>query len=349
MKYNAATLDPIFSKLKDCKDPSSFYGSANGMEAEHKRILLIIHEDRYADPTLKARAKFTSMLLLTLHELAIKQIAAGTYGRPNAVDITIASAKKTYHASQLIHKGSIANIYKGEDSKGNPVVIKVPLLPASNALIKNEAKMIQMIQAHKDPTVATRLTPQLLDTFAIKDGSVNRQINVFEYTEGWLSLQQVKNVYPHGVDPRDMAWMFNRMLACLIMLKEVGIVHGGLTLSNMLIHPEGHNGFLIDFCYAVKCGERVKIKARNTILAPEIAAKLPADDLADIYSLSALFKQMLGNGPGMMQINNFLHGPVLKKSFRPTCLEVYNTFRERLETLYGPKRFREFNPKQTTN
>ena len=55
------------------------------------------------------------------------------------------------------------------------------------------------------------------------------------------SLAQVHAAYPRGLDPRDAAWMWRRLLVALGTVHAAGVVHGAVLPDHVLIHPDLHD------------------------------------------------------------------------------------------------------------
>ena len=68
--------------------------------------------------------------------------------------------------------------------------------------------------------------------------------------DGFVSLSQVRAAYPRGVDPRDAAWMWRRLLVAIGVAHRAGLVHGAVLPDHVLIHPAEHGLVLVDWCYS---------------------------------------------------------------------------------------------------
>ena len=64
------------------------------------------------------------------------------------------------------------------------------------------------------------------------------------------SLEEVRAAYPAGIDARDMAWMWRRLLTVLGFVHEQRLVHGCVTPDHVLIEPREHKLVLIGWCGA---------------------------------------------------------------------------------------------------
>lgn len=63
----------------------------------------------------------------------------------------------------------------------------------------------------------------------------------YQVPDGMMSLREVHEAYPDGLDGRDWAWMLRRIL---MTLATAGRPHGALSVDTVLIHP-GQHGVLL--------------------------------------------------------------------------------------------------------
>ncbi len=68
------------------------------------------------------------------------------------------------------------------------------------------------------------------------------------------SLEEVRAAYPNGIDPRDMAWMWRRILTVLSLVHCRRTAHGAVTPDHLLIEPREHKLLLIGWCGAAYFG-----------------------------------------------------------------------------------------------
>ena len=75
-----------------------------------------------------------------------------------------------------------------------------------------------------------RTVPELRDSFTYRDQSsgADHVVNVLDHPQGMVSLAAVRSAYPDGLDPRDVAWMWRRLLVALGVAHRAGLVHGAV-------------------------------------------------------------------------------------------------------------------------
>lgn len=243
----------------------------------------------------------------------------------------------------LVAAGDIANLYAVH---GGAALLKLPRLPVDNDLLAAEARALGTLQRDGDPKHRA-YAPRLIETFTHEDPAtgVRRTANVVARQRGFVSLAAVARAYPHGVDPRDAAWMWRRLLTGLGWAHRAGIVHGAVLPEHVLIHPGEHGLVLVDWCYSVAPGGRIPalVAAHRDSYPPEVIARQPPSEATDIYLATTMMRALIG--PAL---------PAALRRFADGCLYAAPRMRpqdawrllaeldELLEHLFGPRRFREF-------
>ena len=243
----------------------------------------------------------------------------------------------------LVAAGDIANLYAVD---GGAALLKLPRQPADNDLMTAEADALRALERAGDPKFRA-YAPRLIETFTHEDPAtgVRRTANVVARQRGFVPLADVARAYPDGVDPRDAAWMWRRLLAGLGWAHRAGVIHGAVLPGHVLIHPAEHGLVLVDWCYSVAPGGRIPalVAAHRDSYPPEVPAREKATEATDIYHATVLMRDLIGSAL-----------PPALRRFADGCLYAAPRMRpqdawrllaeldELLEHLYGPRRFREF-------
>ncbi|MFI6324237.1 hypothetical protein ACIBG8_42390 [Nonomuraea sp. NPDC050556] len=136
----------------------------------------------------------------------------------------------------MIHQGGTAVLY----AKGDQV-LKVTRDPADNQLLKREAIALRTIAAEADPTLMPYI-PRLIETLRVRGHRTNL---ISRAPDGFVTLERV------GVrDPRDIAWIWRRLLVAVGVAHSTGISHGAVLPRHVLVHPIEHGLILVDWCRA---------------------------------------------------------------------------------------------------
>ena len=246
-----------------------------------------------------------------------------------------------YRVGAIAHLGDIANLY--ELDRGQ--FLKQPRSPANNDLMEREARALQRIAVQGDPRYLPYL-PRLVDTFRHRDPSTGkeRRVNVLGGVPHLISLAEVMRRRPDGLDPRDAAWMWRRLLVSLGEAHNAGVVHGAVVPDHILIEPTDHGVVLVDWCYSVVDG------------LDHIPAVVPR--YADWYPPEVHKRQTPGPGTDIAMAARTMtavmggHAPAALLAFAGGCSlpslqsrpdDAWHLLEELddvLERLYGPRTFR---------
>lgn len=305
--------------------PEDIFGVAMNLPALKKsfhHIAIVVHPDKYATDAAASRlAQDLFSKLVVWMNSAEAKMERGTYGdrtphepppppKPKAAPQIIETPKRRYVVKDLIAQGDIADVYactyveKGRSGDGDhPAAFKIAQSAADNDLLENESRTLSAMYppAQKEERFY-RYLPKPVDSFLLKSGSgPARRVNVMQLAEGYVSLAEVMTAYPHGLDYRDVVWMFKRNLACLWYLhRQKLVVHGAVIPTHLLVHPTGHGAKVVDYCYAVRDWPSGKnhvkaiSKAWKAYYAPEILRKEPPTPAADLYMLAKIIVKLLG-------------------------------------------------------
>ncbi|GAA3336347.1 hypothetical protein GCM10020358_08140 [Amorphoplanes nipponensis] len=256
-------------------------------------------------------------------------------GRP------LTTGRATYRVGGLVASGDIAELYAVD---GDAALLKLPRQPADNDLVRAEAAALTTLAADGDPKFRA-YAPRLLESFTHEDADrVRRTATVTTRQRGFVSLAEVHAAYPAGLDPRDVAWMWRRLLTGLGWAHRAGLVHGAVLPEHVLIHPAEHGLVLVDWCYAVPAGAAVPaLVARHRAAYPgEVPARQPATAATDIFMATGLMLRLIRHPPDALR--RFARGCRYDKPrMRPQdAWRLLAELDELLGDLYGPRRFRAF-------
>jgi hypothetical protein len=239
-------------------------------------------------------------------------------------------------------KGDIANFYAVRAG-----LLKLPRKVADNDLMDRETAAL--IQLHHGGDCRFRAYfPRLVQVQRMRDprsGAV-RHGNVIEKLAGFRSLTEVRSAFPGGVDARDVAWMWRRLLVAIGAAHRAGLIHGAVLPEHVLIHPDEHGLVLVDWCYSLREPARVlpAIVARyRDWYPPEVLAGGPAGTDADIWLATRCMTELMGERRPA-RLAAFAAGSLLANpSRRPQdAWRLLAELDELLERLYGPRTFRPF-------
>jgi hypothetical protein len=367
-------LQRLANTLKNAKCPEDVFGILAGTMEDKLRkcqdsfryLVKLSHPDHFTADDDKKVATEAFKLLNPLYEQAQRKIKDNTYGDNKPVkdapiptpapaasgNIEIKTKKATYTLKKILWTGSISDVFELTDKE----VMKISRVPADNDLINAEAKALK--ELHKDVTPAPQNLPELMDSFLLPDpiNRIARQANVLTYNPKLVSVEQVISAYPKGIDARDMAWMFRRVLAATWYAHQHEIVHGAVLPPHILLNLETHGIILWDWCFSVKFdNSNLKaVDAKYGAYYPKsVFDKKPATVALDIYMAATTMIKLLGGDPATKnipisvpkEIRQILRACTMDPSGFDDAKEIHDEFTATIGKLFGPPEFREFKLK----
>jgi hypothetical protein len=302
----------------------------------YRRLARLLHPDT-APP---GRADEAEAAFVRLTALWRRHTGAGP---------TLTTARGAYPLGPVLATGDLAVLRAG----GPDTVLKIPRRPADNDLMGREADALTRLHTVADARHRA-YAPRLVESFRHRgpDGT-ERRINALQRLRGFHTLAEVRALHPGGLDPRDAAWMWRRLLVALGWAHRAGIVHGAVLPEHVLIHPAQHGLALIDWCYSTERGDTVPalVERHRALYPSEVTGRRPATEATDIHLASACVGQLMGDR-APKPLRAFLHGCTLPapglRHGGPQARRPHDAWRllaeldEVLERLYGPRTFRPF-------
>jgi hypothetical protein len=239
----------------------------------------------------------------------------------------------------LVARGDIANLYATSGG-----LLKIARDPADNDLMRHEAAALRQLTGVQDRFRA--YFPQLIRAERHTDPGTGlaRRANVLARLDGFRTLAEVGAAFPDGVDPRDAAWMWRRLLVAVGASARAGVIHGAVVPEHVLIHPGQHGLVLADWCYSVPTGRLRAAPARyRSWYPPDVLAGQPAGPDLDIWLATRCMTQL--TGPRLpAPLAAFARGCRLASPRRrpPDAWALLAELDDLLGQLYGPRRFRPF-------
>jgi hypothetical protein len=248
-----------------------------------------------------------------------------------------------YRLGRIAHTGDLADLY----DVGGGQLLKLPRRPANNDLMDREADALRTLACDGDPRYLPYV-PRLVDSFRHRDPDTGaeRRVTVLGSTLNLHPLTTVRRAYPTGLDPRDAAWMWRRLLVALGFAHRAGVVHGAVLPTHVLIEPVDHGVVLVDWCYSSRGGAPVPALVPDyTDWYPrEVRTRQEPGPGTDIAMAARCMTDLMGDR-APQPLRTFAAGcqpPALRQ--RPDdAWRLLGELDEMLERLYGPRRFRPFS------
>lgn len=273
-----------------------------------------------------------------------------TYTSATTITTMPALPPVRYQDFEPLSAGDIAQLYRARQVSPSqmPVIVKLAGELADNAWLQHEATALHTL-AGNAAQYAKHL-PTLLDQFRMDDG---RLANVLAPCEGY-DLHALRQHFTQGLDAQHVFWIFRRALSVLGYAHSQGILHGNIEPAHIIVRPQDHNVWLVDWCYAVLRPKETGMgfRALNAgYSAPEVAERKAPLPAADLYSLGLTMLYLLGGDPAQQQIPPQTPEPLarlLRFLLRPSAIQrpqeawvLYHELEVMREKIYGPHQFLE--------
>jgi hypothetical protein len=309
------TGDEAIALIEAATDPRALFGRDPG--CEYRRLARLTHPD-VSPGGARAAAAFAKLTAL--------------WQRYRAESLP----------ARLAFSGDIANLYEHDHG-----LLKITRDPADNDLLDREAAALARLRGAGDKRLLA-YAPALIGCQRHKapDTGVERRANLISRLDGFVTLADVHAAYPAGLDPRDAAWMWRRLLVAVGFAHRAGVIHTAVVPEHVLIHPVEHGLILVDWCYAITQpgGLAVAVPAAYADWYPaEVRSRQsPGPDL-DIWLATRCMTHLMG-GLAPQPLAAFGRGCMLPgPGRRPSdAWRLLGELDAVLERLYGPRTFRPF-------
>ncbi|MFC5187937.1 molecular chaperone DnaJ [Actinomadura harenae] len=322
--------------LERAVSPADVFGEDEAEAARlYRRLARLVHPDAAPDGSSRHFARLSELW----------------HARRAAATPVLEAGRRRFRLGATLASGDVAELYAAEASEDGgrwrSVVVKMPRDPSDNDLMAREEEALRTLRRDGDPRFRAYV-PDLVTTFRHRDPGTGetRGVDVLAPLTGFVSFAQVSAAHPDGVDPRDAAWMWRRLLVALGFAHRAGVVHGAVLPDHVLVHPEKHGLVLADWCYSVtRPGGRVPamVDRHASLYAPEIPAREPAVPGTDVYMASRCVARLMGDrAPAALR--RFVAGCTLPAPHRRPrdAWRLLAELDELLERLYGRRTFRPF-------
>ncbi|GAA4103124.1 molecular chaperone DnaJ [Actinomadura miaoliensis] len=335
-------LDEALALLDRVRTPAEVFGDDTAEAPRvYRRLARVLHPDANGGRTQEAFARLNALWR----------------GYRRADPHTITTPRHSYPLLGRVACGDLADLYRSHYGAAGPrdgeVLVKMPRDPRDSDLMEREAVALRRLREDGDARFRPYV-PNLVATFRHQDAATGarRRVNVVDRLMGFHSLAEVRAAHPGGVDPRDAAWMWRRLLVALGFAHRAGVLHGAVLPEHVLIHPERHGLVLVDWCYSVSGGHAAtdtggRVPAMVDRYAdwypPEVPARRTASPATDIHMATRCITHLMGDrAPKAMRL--FARGCRLPAQERRPgdAWRLLAELDELLERLYGPRRFRPF-------
>ena len=295
----------FYSRISQMNSPENLFGELSGnskteilqsLSEIYKDLIKKFHPDKYslADAYTRYLAGEISGIINEFNSQAKKQIELETYSKgisssANEVSFEIKTKLRVYRIFEHFMEADYANLFRGEFRTSKTgverVCVKIIRDKADNDLIRREVQILKSIQ-HKS-------LPVFFDEFRTTEGELGL---IERFIEGY-DLFAIQEKYSNGLPVEHVCWILERLLSVLGFLHYNKIIHANIEPGNIIVRPEDHNVFLIDFLFAIPNANTTNETyscLNEPYSAPEVKLKKRPIPASDIYSIGKSMLFLLG-------------------------------------------------------
>lgn len=350
-------LNILHQRLKYAKFPEEIFGVLTGTPVEMENTgrsvyycyARLSHEDHYEE-SQKPHARATFQELNRLWSEAKQRILNGAYGTTKATigpNVVIKTKQHVYTASSLLATGDKSNLYLAVNETATEVIVKISRSHTVNDLLETEVKHLTSLQLAATGTEKmVDYYPLVVDSGLVREtGSLlSRRVTVFSSRPGFMTLEKILQTFPEGLDGRHIVWLGNRLWTALAFAHNLGLIHGALLPSHLLVHPGDHGLMLVDWGASVGTGERVSVisPAFRDWYPIEIASKSPTDVTLDIYMAARCLFHASQDGVRLdYRLKRILVACLLPNPARRSsdAWSIFDAWQDAALAAYGPRKF----------
>ncbi|MBU1180360.1 protein kinase [Patescibacteria group bacterium] len=284
----------------------------------------------------------------------IESVTRPTFLTEDNREVELEISGRRYKIGRQIAEGDLSVIYEGEiiegEGQGNLIIVKIIDDPEDNEFALNEIRVLKLLRDTDAPQL--KHLPVFYDRFMTQ----GRRYGVILSRLDGYDLDFLRKVYPDGVPPEHVGWIFARILSAIGYAHSRGIVHCNLEPAHILVRPKDHNVFLADWSYAAmdvfESDAKFKVRNEAGFSAPEVEDGAVSHPSADLFSVGKCMIYLLGGDIETDEmyediderLQNFIRYFVIK-SASARAQEAWVLYRQLVELrkeIYGELRFREF-------
>jgi Lipopolysaccharide kinase (Kdo/WaaP) family len=201
---------------------------------------------------------------------------------------------------------------------------------------------------------ATRV-PEVVHRGSMQSPEGERSALVLRHASGFThTLDDVRQTFPDGVEPRHAVWMWRRMLETLGWMHRAGFAHGALVPRHLLVHARDHGVRIIGWSCATRLNTSEALPAlieNSGIDYPESLLKDGRSTRATDIAMSARsIRHVLARADGSLSAHVPIAMADLVQAYAaadPSCSEdaweVSNEVAAAARSVFGPPAFVSFH------
>lgn len=316
------TIIDIIENAKCYADIFGLVDNPKDLQVNYHNLTKLVFPD-HAPVDLFDLASRAFQLVNDSHTKAKQALADGTYlthFKLNKTTLTISSPLHKYEVYDDPTNGDFTKVYLSTDKK----IIKVSKSPKYNSVLQNEFTFNNK----------TKYTPDPVEIFEVINGGKNYVVAVYKYDDGYVTLKEIHDRYPDGIDVSKHSWIFRRILGQCMLAHHNGLVNCAITPEHILVHPINREPLHLGWAHALKIGTKPTriIKDRSNFYPKNLLSKNPVDSHVDLYMAGQTMLYLIDNS----KVDKEVLDTINKLSLPKTKLDViFEDLTQAIRNAYG--------------
>lgn len=241
--------------------------------------------------------------------------------------LTVVIDERPVSVLERFAAGQFCNLYRcREGSAERQSVFTIVRAAHDNERLAHESRvLVSLAQADTDGKFAA-FFPQSSACVPIRDSvqspprtaAVRRYAKEISGPDELYTLGEVRGAYPDGIDARDMAWIWRRLLNVLGFAHSAGFVHAAIRQDHVLIEPRAHKLVLIGWSAATRTGH--------------------AQPALDLHGAANCMLRLLDPGSDAAILRHLERAAESEDAWR-----ILGDFDRLIDAMWGPRQFRPFS------
>lgn len=259
--------------------------------------------------------------------------------------------KSSLNSGKILHVGEISDIYEYIDDNGLIVpdkAYKISREDNGSNLLEKEFETINTILDNSDE----KFRPLFHAAYDLQHLENHLVASEIEYKSDLVSMQQVLDAYPDGIDPKDVVWMWKRALIPLYLSHQSDLIHGSVIPPHILLDLDEHIAILVDWTASEDVGTKIEnFHADYTdYYTFDALLEEPCNEFTDIYMLTMCIIKLLGGDlktktvPDSVpkELRAIIRASMMKDMNLTDASFIHSQIDKTIVNLWGPKVWRDF-------
>ncbi|MFL6194689.1 MAG: hypothetical protein ACJ75H_11000 [Thermoanaerobaculia bacterium] len=220
----------------------------------------------------------------------------------------------------LVARGEVSDVYAAARARlpTERALLKVLRDPRDVSGLDNEWEVLTRLRGTSSSAGFSERIPQPVARGRITAGALEGSHAIlYRWADGFVhTFEDVRRVFPRGIEPRASIWIWRRILEILSFLHGAGVTHGAVLPAHLLVQEGEHGVRLVGFRQANGAGSPTADVVQSARCVADLLGDNPAipGPLADEIERAS---QLRTDGPDEAWAIRERLGKVAREAFGP--------------------------------